>query len=314
MRLEVYQDDSKGVLSRNTSPDLPFQWSVNPYRGCFHGCAYCYARPSHEYLGWGAGTDFDRKIVVKPSAAKCLAEAFDAPSWRGDFIMFSGNTDCYQPLEASYGLTGACLKVCLEYRQPIGVITKSTLIERDAEILAALTEVTDCHVVLSIPFADAGHCRAIEPYAPSPSRRFETVRRLAEQGIRVGVNVAPVIPGLNDSEIPSILEQAKAAGASFANHQLVRLPGPVLEVFERRLHEALPKRAARVMNQIRDCRGGRLNDSRFNRRMQGLGARWKAIDALFFASKARLELQSEPCQPKAGTFKRPDTDMQLSLL
>jgi DNA repair photolyase len=313
-RLEVYQDDSKGVLSRNTSPDLPFDWSVNPYRGCYHGCAYCYARPTHEFLGWGAGTDFDRKIVVKPRAAQCLTEAFEAPSWQGEFIMFSGNTDCYQPLEASYALTRACLEVCLAYHQPVGVITKSTLVERDAEILAAISDVTHCHVVLSIPFADASHCRAIEPYAPTPARRFETIRRLSELGIRVGVNVAPVIPGLNDSDIPSILEQAKAAGASFAHHQLVRLPGPVMEVFEKRLHEALPKRASRVMNQIKACRGGKLNESRFNARMQGHGARWEAIEALFFTIRNRLLLESEPSRPSSSSFKRPKTDAQLTLL
>src|SRR5437763_9574121 len=173
VRLEVYEDQTRQILAKNDSPDVGFTWSVNPYRGCFHACAYCYARPSHEYLSFGAGTDFDRKIVVKRQAAALLRKAFAKKSWRGETVVFSGVTDCYQPLEASYRLTRACLEVCAEYRNPVGIITKAPLIERDIDVLVRLNEVARVGISVSVPFWDPEHARAIEPQVATPQRRMK---------------------------------------------------------------------------------------------------------------------------------------------
>ncbi len=311
--VEVFEDHSRSILSRNDSPDVPFTWSVNPYRGCQHACAYCYARPSHMHLDFGAGTDFDRRLVVKPRAAELLRDAFDQRAWRGEVIAFSGNTDCYQPLEASWGLTRACLEVCLAYRNPVGIITKSALIERDVELLVALSQNTHCHVTVSLPFMDPEVARAIEPGAPSPARRLKTIRRLAEAGLSVGVNVAPIIPGLNDADVAPILTAARQAGARYAGHILVRLPGPVRDVFEQRVRALLPLRAERVLHQIDACRDGRRNDARFGHRMRGTGERWQAIEALFQTVSRRLGYEQRPTPDAPSPFRRPDSSPQLSL-
>jgi DNA repair photolyase len=323
-RLTVYEDHTRNILSTNDSPDLGFRWSINPYRGCFHACAYCYARPSHEYLSFGAGTDFDRKIVVKPEAAKLLREALDKRSWMGEVIVFSGVTDCYQPLEASYRLTRQCLEVCKDYKQPVGIITKSALIERDMDVLSDLAKVAAVHVTVSIPFWDEAKARAIEPYVATPQRRMRTVERLAQAGIEVGVNVAPIIPGLNEEEISPVLEAARAAGASHASFTLLRLPGPVAEVFEERLRAALPLRADKVMRRIQETRGGKLNDSRFGVRGRGEGVYAETIGALFESTSRKLGFASSWNQPMSGeamakaaerpsTFERPDRSGQMKL-
>src|SRR4051794_36143962 len=240
MRLEVYEDQTREILATNDSPDVGFTWSVNPYRGCFHGCAYCYARPSHEYLSFGAGTDFERRIMVKPRAPELLAAAFRRKRWRGETVVFSGVTDCYQPLEASYRLTRRCLEVCADFANPAAIITKAPLIERDLDVLSRLAERASLHVVLSIPFWDAERARAIEPYVATPQRRMRTIAALAARGLRVGVNVAPIIPGLNDQDIPRVLAAAAEAGAVSAGYVLLRLPGSVKQVFEERLRAQLP--------------------------------------------------------------------------
>src|SRR2546428_9101507 len=185
-KLEVYEDHTREILAHNDSPDVGFSWSVNPYRGCFHACAYCYARPTHEYLGLGAGTDFERKITVKPQAPQLLREAFERPSWKGELVVFSGVTDCYQPLEASYRLTRGCLEVCAEYRNPAGIITKSPLIERDLDVLQQLQRDARVSVSVSIPIWDRGHAHAIEPYVATPQRRMKAIERLAAAGLDVG--------------------------------------------------------------------------------------------------------------------------------
>ena len=269
--LEVFEEEARSIVARNDSPDVPFTYSVNPYRGCFHGCAYCYARPGHQYLDWGAGTDFERRIVVKVNAPERLRAAFLKPSWRGEAVAFSGVTDCYQPLEASYHLTRRCLEVCLEFKNPVGVITKGALIQRDAELLGRLAREARAKVFVSIPFADDATGRAIEPYASSVSRRFETVRVLADAGVPVGVAIAPVIPGLNDSHIPEILERARDVGATRAFRILLRLPAEVRPVFEARLREAFPLRAEKVFNGLREMKGGSLNRTAFGARMVGEG-------------------------------------------
>ncbi len=318
VRLTVYRDASQSIVARNDSPDIPFSYSVNPYRGCMHACAYCYARPTHEYLDFGAGTDFDRKITVKPEAPALLRRVFDKRTWKGERVVFSGVTDCYQPLEASYRLTRACLQVCAEYRNPVGIITKAPLVERDLDVLVQLREHADVSVGISIPVWDRDNARAIEPYVATPQRRIETIRRLAEAGIPVSVMVAPVIPGLSDVDIDKIVSAAAEAGASAAAMVMLRLPGPVADVFSERVREALPLRAERILARVRDVRGGELSDSRFGRRMRGEGPYAQAIARLFQRSceAAGLPVAADR-RPVPSTFRRPTRrpgDPQLSLL
>ena len=312
--LSVYEEEARSVLSENDSPDLPFRFSVNPYRGCLHACAYCYARPSHQYLGFGAGSDFDRKIVVKKNAPDVLRRELERPSWAGDTIMFSGNTDCYQPLEASYTLTRRCLEVCLEFRNPVSLVTKSALVRRDVELLAALATRARATVNLSVAFARDEVARKIEPYASRPSNRFEVMRRLADAGVPTGVLVAPIIPGLNDSDVPELLERARDAGASWAGMTLLRLPAEVLPVFDARLEEAFPERAQKVRNAVMEVRGGKMNESAFGARFEGRGPRWIAIERMFEVHARRLGLTTgERLAVAAGatTFRRPSAQQEL---
>lgn len=311
--LHVFEDHSQSIIARNDSPDVGFEFSVNPYRGCMHACAYCYARPSHEYLSFGAGTDFDTKITVKPQAAKLLREAFERPSWKGDLVVFSGVTDCYQPLEASLRLTRSLLEVCAEYRNPVAIITKAPLIERDIDVLQELTRKAHCHVTLSVPFWDQTVARAIEPYVATPRRRIQAIERLAAAGISTGVNVAPIIPGLNDEDLAHVLTAASAAGARRAGIVLLRLPGSVKEVFESRLRATLPLRADRVLHRIRETRGGKLYDSRFGMRGRGEGLYAQTIQSLFETTARRLGLNSGFFDDPPSTFRRPCDDRQLTL-
>lgn len=290
VKLEVYEERSRSILSENDSPDVGFRWSVNPYRGCQHACIYCYARPTHEYLGFGAGSDFETRLVVKRDAPQLLAKAFASRRWRRERVAFSGVTDCYQPLEASYGLTRACLEVCLRFRNPVSIVTKSYLVVRDADLLAELARVADASVLISIGFADAETARLVEPGAPSPDRRFEAMRRLADAGVPVGIITSPIIPGLNDRDIPRLLSRAADCGATSACFLALRLPGSVEPVFLSRLREAMPLRYERVVNRIREIRGGKLNDSRFVHRMRGEGVYWESIRQLFKVSARRYGL------------------------
>ncbi|MCA8961595.1 MAG: radical SAM protein [Planctomycetes bacterium] len=318
--LEVYEEEARSILSENRSPDIAFRYSVNPYRGCYHACAYCYARVTHQYLDFGAGTDFDRRIVAKINAPELLREAFDRSGWRGELIAFSGSTDCYQPIEASYELTRRLLQVCVDYRNPVGIITKGILVRRDADLLAELTKTSQVSVYLSIPFVDDAMARAIEPTAPAPSARFAAIRALAEAGVRVGVAVAPMIPGLNDDQVVAILERASDCGATQAFRILLHLSDPVREVFEERLRAELPLRADRVMRALRDSRGGRVRNPTFGERFIGRGARWEAIDRLFELTCRRLGLGSreegnahEEAIASPTTFRRPGAWEQREL-
>jgi len=311
--LEVYEDHSQTILSRNTSPDVPFTWSVNPYRGCFHACTYCYARPTHEYLGFGAGTDFERKIVVKRNAPVLLEAAFRKPSWSGARVCFSGNTDCYQPLEKKLSLTRACLEVCLDFRNPVGIITKSTIIQRDVSLLVALHRAAGVAVVVSIPFLNPVHAAAVEPNAPPPRARLATVRALSEAGLPVGISLGPVIPGLNDAQIPAILKAARSAGATWCGMIPVRLPGPVQAVFVQRLEAALPEEAGRVLNRIRRMRGGALSNGEFGERMRGHGPEWAATVRMYKLTSKRLGYGTPPPAPHPSPFKVPGQGDQVGL-
>jgi DNA repair photolyase len=271
----------------------------------------CYARPSHQYLGFGAGTDFERKIVVKVNAPEALRETLERRSWKGELVAISGNTDCYQPLEASYGLTRRCLETCLEYRNPVCVITKGILVRRDVDVLAALAREASVRVHVSIPFADARIAKEIEPGVAAPVRRFEAMKALADAGVPVGLALAPMIPGLNDSQVPELLRRAKDAGATSAFTTMVRLSGEVLPVFTERLRAAFPDRAEKVLSQIRDVRGGNLNDTTFHDRMHGRGPRWDAIADLFQVHVKRLGLDRGDREEPRATFRRPSAQGTL---
>jgi DNA repair photolyase len=306
--LEVYEDHSRSILASNDSPDVGFKWSVNPYRGCFHACNYCYARPSHEYLSLGAGSDFERKIIVKRNAAELLREAFEKKSWKGEHVVFSGITDCYQPLEAQLKITRGCLEVCVEYANPAGFITKSPIIERDVDLLVELTRVASCRVSVSIPFWDPDVAKAMEPFVTTPARRMKIVETLAKAGVRVGVSVSPIVPGLNDEDIGDVLKAARDAGASHTFFVLLRLPGAVKEVFETSLRKNLPLRAEKVLRRLREAHGGKLYDSRFGTRGSGTGVYAETIAALFDNLARRYGLRSDELEKweYADTFKRPD--------
>lgn len=268
---EVFRDASRSILSRNDSPDLPFTFSVNPYRGCEHGCAYCYARPSHEYLGFSPGLDFETKIVVKENAPTLLAAAFQRRSWEPQVVVLSGNTDPYQPLERRLRLTRGCLEVFLRHRNPVGVITKNALVTRDADVLSALAALDLVQVTVSVTSLDDRLIGAMEPRTSRPAARLKAIETLSAAGIPVAVNVAPVIPGLTDEEVPAILAAAAAAGATSAGYITVRLPGPVEPLFRAWLERTVPERAQKVLNRLRSHRGGALNDARFGHRMRGSG-------------------------------------------
>ena len=310
---QVFEEHTGAVLSRNDSPDLPFRWSVNPYRGCFHACAYCYARPTHQYWGFGAGTDFESKLIVKPNAADALRTAFLKPSWKGELVVFSGNTDCYQPLEATYELTRACLTVCAEFRNPVAVITKAALIQRDLDLLQRLNERAWIRVSFSIPFADNEVARKVEPQTPSITRRLEAMAALSAAGVPTAVLIGPVIPGLNEQDIPRILHHARQAGATYATYTLLRLNDNVQPVFLERMAEAFPHRIKKITNRLKETRGGTLEEKRFFARHRGRGSSWQAIKQLFDLSFRKEGFQRfDQGEPIPSTFSRPPV-AQLTL-
>ena len=312
-KLEVFEEtDTRTIISHNNSPDVSFDYSLNCYRGCIHGCTYCFSRPTHEYLGYGAGTDFDRKIVVKVNAPTLLRKELMKPSWKGDEIVFSFTSDPYIPLEAHYRLTRRCLEVCAEFRNPVGVITKSALIRRDIDVLQQLSRDARLGVFFTIPFTDRESARAVEPYAPLPEARFHAMKDLASAGIKVGIGIAPVIPGLT-TDIPELLKRAKEAGATHAFINMLRLPGSVAPYFQERLHERLPTKANRILNRIKEAREGKLNSSVFGERMRGKGQYWEATERLFKIHCERLGFNKKV--PRATesttTFSRPTAQPSL---
>jgi DNA repair photolyase len=278
-RQEVFEEDAtRSIITRNQSPDVGFDFSVNVYRGCSHACSYCFSRPTHEYLGFGAGTDFERKFVVKVRAAELLRHELMKPSWKGSELVFSFTSDPYVPLETHYKLTRKCLEVCLEFRNPVGIVTKSALVRRDIDILVELHGQASVAVFFTIPFRDYETARALEPFAPSPDSRFKAMEELAGAGIPVGIGIAPVILSLNDSHIPDLLKRARDAGAATAFMTMLRLPGSVAPYFEQKLRETMPTKADRILNRIREVveRLFKLHCDRLGFNKQRVGAEVRA--------------------------------------
>ncbi len=302
---EYYRDASRTILAENDSPDIPFRWSLNPYRGCEHGCSYCYARPSHEYLGFSAGLDFETRLMVKEDAPELLRKKLSSPRWQPETISLSGNTDAYQPLERRLKITRRCLEVLAEFRNPVDVITKSALVARDADLLGELAGHGAARAMISVTTLDADLAGRLEPRAARPERRLEAVRALSDAGVPVGVMVAPVIPGLTDEEIPSILEAAAEAGAHGAAWILLRLPAPVDRLFQDWLEHHFPDRKDKVMGRLRQCRDGRVTDARFGRRMRGHGPYADQLAALFRTAARRLKLDRSMPAPSSTAFRRP---------
>lgn len=305
----VYLERARSLVVENDSPDVPFRYSANAYRGCAHACAYCYARPTHEYLGFGAGTDFDSRLVVKENAAELLAAELSAGRTRGAPLVLSGITDPYQPLEASFGLTRRLLEVCLDAGQPLAILTKGALVRRDAELLGQLARGPGARVYVTLITLDEELARALEPGAPTPSLRLRALAELSAAGVPTGVSLSPLIPGLNDQEGPALLEAAAKAGAKRAFRTLLRLPGSVQAVFLERLRARLPGRADKVLHALEEARGGRLGESRFHARMVGSGPRYEAAEALYRLTARRLGLelgeQAGPSLPPARAPTRP---------
>ena len=309
---DIFEETAKTILSHNESPDLPFRWSLNPYRGCFHACAYCYARPSHEYWGFGSGTDFESKLVVKINAPEKLQETFHKPSWKGELIVFSGNTDPYQPLEAEYKLARSCLEICATFRNPVGIISKSALLTRDIDVFQDLRDTAWIRVFLSIPFASDQVARKVEPQAPSITKRFGTLEALAKAGIPTAVSIAPVIPGLNEHDIPQILSRARDAGAQHATYILLRLNDNVEKVFLERMRHHFPHRIEKVISRLKEVREGQMGERTFFKRHVGKGNTWEVIEQLFETAFRKNGFHHQAKDSIPSTFRRPGLT-QLSL-
>jgi len=299
-----FNDTSRTILSKNDSPDIPFTYGLNPYRGCEHGCIYCYARPTHEYFGLSSGLDFETKIMVKLDAPELLEKAFRDPKWQPQVIALSGNTDCYQVVERKLEITRRCLEVFLKYRNPVGMITKNALVTRDIDLLQQMAEYNLGFVSLSITTLDNQLCRKMEPRTSAPEKKLEAIAQLAAAGIPTGVNVAPIIPGLNDHEIPAILAAAASRGAISAGHVMLRLPYAVKELFINWLQQHFPDRAHKVLHAIQEMRGGKLNDPNFGSRFRGEGERIEAIANLFDVTCRKLGLNRQRFHLTTAHFKR----------
>ena len=285
------RDHSRSIVAMNNSPDIGFDASINPYRGCSHGCAYCYARPTHEYLGLSAGLDFESKVLVKEDAAGLLRERLSSTRWEPKVLSMSGVTDPYQPVERKLGITRGCLEVLAGFRNPVVVVTKNHLVTRDTDLLSELARYGAAAVAVSLTTLDDDLRRVMEPRTSRPVRRLAAIRKLSEAGIPVGVMTAPVIPGLNDHELPNLLSAAAEAGATFAGYVPVRLPGAVAPLFEKWLERHFPDRKEKVLGRIRSMRGGKLNDPKFGSRMKGGGVYAEHISRLFGLSCRRAGIE-----------------------
>src|SRR5437773_1808187 len=309
---QYLRDDTKSVITRNNSPDVGFETSLNPYRGCEHGCIYCYARPTHEYLGFSAGLDFESKIMVKTGAAALLQAELESPGWEPQVLVMSGVTDPYQPIERKLRITRGCLEVLAKFRNPVAIITKNRLVTRDVDLLRKLADYHAAAVNISVTSLDPKLQRILEPRTSSPEARLDAIRQVRATGVPIGVMVAPIIPGLTDHEVPEILKACAKAGAQFAGYTIVRLPWAVAPLFERWLDEHFPDRKEKVLGRIRDLRGnGRLNDSQWRTRMTGEGIFAEQIASLFEIGCRRAGIGERP-KLSTAAFRR--TREQLTLL
>jgi DNA repair photolyase len=290
VKLEIFEETAtKQIVTKNNSPDVGFKYSVNCYRGCIHGCTYCFARPYHEFLGYGAGTDFETKIVVKVNAPTLLRNELKKNSLRGESMSFSFTTDPYLPIEADYKLTRKCLEACLDFGNPVAIVTKSPLVTRDSDALREINKRSSAMVYFSIPFFTVEKSKLFEPYAPKPEVRFRAMKELADAGISVGIAIAPIIPGYNESDVPALLQKAKDCGASEAFMTMLRLPTESLQnYFVSRLMENAPTKADKILNHIKRERGGKLNNSNFGERMSGKTENWKLAVKMFELHYKRL--------------------------
>lgn len=302
---QFFHDNTKSVFAKNDSPDIPFTLSLNPYRGCEHGCSYCFARPTHEYLGFSAGLDFETRILVKDNAPDLVRKELLNPRWKPQPVALGTVTDVYQPVERRLQLTRRCLQVFAEFRNPVGLVTKNALVTRDADVLAELATYDAAGVFVSVTTLDADLARRMEPRASTPSARLRAVETLRRAGVPVAVMVAPVIPGLTDHEAPAILRAAADAGAITAYYVVLRLPFAVKDVFADWLARHHPDRADKVLGRIRDLRGGKLNDSRFGVRMRGEGKWAETFNRLFHVTRKKVGLTAPMAILSTAHFRRP---------
>jgi DNA repair photolyase len=305
-------DRSESIIVRNNSPDIGFGAGLNPYRGCEHGCAYCYARPTHEYLGFSAGLEFETTIMVKRRAPELLRAELSRPGYQPEVLAMSGVTDCYQPAERQFRITRGCLEVLAEFRHPVSIITKNFLVTRDLDLLRQLAEVDAVHVFISITTLNAELAAKMEPRASRPTHRLRAVEMLAKAGVPVGVMTAPIVPGLNDREIPAILEEAKNAGACEAGYTILRLPYGVKDIFQDWLKLHFPEKLDRILGTVRNVRGGKLNQSDFGTRMRGEGPYADQIHQMFHVFRERLGFGARIRPLSTEHFRRPG-GTQLSL-
>jgi DNA repair photolyase len=314
LRTQFLVDDSQSIISYNNSPDIGFDASLNPYRGCEHGCAYCYARPTHEYLGFSAGIDFESRILVKSKAAELLAAELLRPSWKPKNLALSGVTDAYQPIERKLQITRSCLRVLVDFRNPVSVVTKNHLVTRDADYLGELARVNASAVCLSITSLDPKLARILEPRASSPSHRLEAIATLHQAGVPVGVNVAPIIPGINEHEVPSVTAAAAKAGAQFASYTMIRLPLTVAPIFVAWVETHFPERKEKILGRIRSMRNGKLNSAEFGARMRGDGPMAEEIRQMFLVSCRRAGLNKARTELSTAAFRRVlPNQMELTL-
>lgn len=312
-KTEYYKDSSRSIIAYNDSPDVGFNAGINPYRGCEHGCVYCYARPSHEYFGLSLGLDFETKIFVKKDAPSLLRKELSSPNWRPQTIALSGNTDPYQPAERYFQLSRECLRVLADFRNPVGIVTKNYLVTRDIDILQSLSEFDAALVAVSLTTLDPDLARAMEPRTSQPEYRLKAIQRLSDKGIPTMVLIAPVIPGLTDHEIPNIIQRAVSVGATQAGYIMLRLPYGVKDLFQNWLEARYPNKKNKVLNRIYSIRGGKLNSNEFHERMKGNGVFAEQIRKIFELACRKAGIEANRFEPSKENFLRPGTSEQLEL-
>ena len=303
-KTQVFYETPKKIISNNSSPDLKFMSSLNPYQGCEHGCVYCYARSSHEYWGFSAGLDFESKIIVKKDAPQLLENEFLKPTYKPRVIMLSGNTDCYQPLEKKYKITRSLLSVFEKYRNPVGIITKNALITRDIDVLDQLANHQLVSVIFSITTLNENVRRLLEPRTASAAKKLQAIEKLSARNIPVGIMNAPIIPGINHHETPKILQSAADSGARFASYTVVRLNGQIGKIFKDWLEKNFPDRASKVWHQVQELHDGKVNDTEFGRRIKGEGSIASIIKDLFEVSRKKYFKENKEFKLTTDHFRK----------